>query len=194
MTDYNKPTYLRVADENLVPGNVCAVTQKVELSKAVREHIDQWVLRYPEGQQRSGVFEALRLVQEENGGSLSVALMDAVADYLDMPHVAVYEIAAFYTMYHLNPVGQHVIDVCTNVSCELNGAEAILAHLKKRLGIDLNQTTADGRFTLKEVECLGACIAPPVCLIGKKYYENLTTEKVDAILDQLASGNTGEPR
>lgn len=185
MTDYHKPTYLKISDDDLIPGNVREGIKKVELSSATREHIDQWNLRYPKEHKRSGVFEALRLVQEENGGFLTVAWMDAVADYLGMPHIAVYEIAAFYTMYHLNPVGRHVIDVCTNISCDLNGAEAILHHFKKRLGIELNETTSDGRFTLKEVECLGACIAPPVCQIGKKFYENLTPEKVDEILAEL---------
>lgn len=155
------------------------------LTPDICEHIDKWILRYPPEQKRSGVFEALRVVQEKNGGYLTVPLMDAVADYLGMTKIAVYEIAAFYTLYYLNPVGKHVIDVCTNVSCSLNGAEHVLDHLKKRLGIDLNQTTPDGQFTLKEVECLGACVAPPVCQIGKKYYENLTPEKIDEILAAL---------
>lgn len=155
------------------------------LSAEICEQIDKWILRYPPEQKRSGVFEALRLVQEKNGGSLTPELMNAVADYLGMPKIAVYEVATFYTMYNLDPVGKHVIDVCTNISCSLNGAEHILEHFKKRLGINLNETTPDGKFTLKEVECLGACITPPVCMIGKKYYENLTAEKVDAILEKL---------
>jgi NADH-quinone oxidoreductase subunit E len=159
------------------------------LSPEIREHIAQWIRRYPPEQKRSGVFEALRVVQEENrkkgNGSLTVPQMDAVADYLGMPTIAVYEIAAFYTMYHLSPVGKHVIDVCTNISCMLNGSSHIMAHLKKRLGIELNETTPDGKFTLKEVECLGACVAAPVCQIGKKYYEHLTPEKLDEILAAL---------
>ncbi len=155
------------------------------LSPALRAHLDQWNLRYPPEKKSSGVFEALRCVQEENGGYLTVDLMNAVADFLNMPRIAVYEVATFYTMYHLDPVGRHIIDVCTNISCALNGAEHILEHLKKRLGIELNQTTSDGKFTLKEVECLGACVAPPVCQIGKKYYENLTVEKIDEILKGL---------
>lgn len=159
-----------------------------QLSEAVRKQIDQWITRYPAEQKRSGVFEALRLVQEENGGALTVPLMDAVADYLAIPKIAVYEVATFYTMYHLDPMGQHVIELCTNISCMLNGSEEILEHLKKRLNIDLNQTTADGQFTLKEVECLGACVAPPVCQIGKRYYENLTTEKMDQLLQELRDG------
>lgn len=159
-------------------------TQPV-LSAAIREQLDRWLQRYPAEQKRSGVYEALRLVQEANQGSLTVPLMNAVADYLGMPHVAVYEIATFYTMYNLDPVGRHVINVCSNISCTLNGADGMIEHIKKRLGIDLNETTPDGLFTLKEVECLGACIAPPVCQIGKQYYEYLTPEKMDEILTHL---------
>jgi len=155
------------------------------LSMAARKHIDEWLLRYPPEQKRSGVFEALRVAQEENGGSLTVPVMDAVADYLDMSKIAVYEVANFYSLYFLKPVGKHIIDICTNISCGLNGADKILAHCKKRLGITTNETTPDGKFTLKEVECLGACVAPPVCQIGKRYYEHLTPEKIDQILDEL---------
>ena len=154
-----------------------------EIPADIREQIDQWLLRYPPEQRRSGVFEALRLVQERNGGSLTVDLMNAVADYLGIPHIAVYEVATFYSLYFLQPVGKHIVDICTNISCALNGAEEILAHCKKRLGIDLNETTADGKFTLREVECLGACVGAPACQVGKKYYENLTTEKMDEILN-----------
>lgn len=158
------------------------------LSQYAREHIDQWILRYPPEQKRSGVFEALRVVQEENGGSLTTDLMEAVADYLGMPRIAVYEVATFYSMYYLQPVGRHVIDVCTNISCTLNGANEIVDHLKKKLGIGFNETTADGKFTLREVECLGACVSAPACQIGKKYHENLTPSSVDKILEDLSNG------
>ena len=141
--------------------------------------------RYPADQRRSGVIEALRFVQEDNNGYLTEELMDAVADYLDMPRIAVYEVVSFYTMYNVKPVGRHVIDVCTNISCMLSGSEKILQHLKKRLQIEVNATTADGKFTLREVECLAACANAPVIQIGKKYYENLTPEKVDAIIEEL---------
>lgn len=154
------------------------------LSADICQHIDKWLLRYPPEQKRSGVFEALRVVQEKYG-MLTTELMDAVANYLGMPPIAVYEVATFYSMYYLKPVGRHVIDVCTNISCALNGAEKMLEHFKMRLGIDLNQATPDKKFTLREVECLGACIAAPVCQIGKKYYEKLTSEKIDEILAQL---------
>lgn len=158
------------------------------LSQNFREHMDKWLLRYPKEQRRSGVFEALRVVQEENGGSLTTELMEAVADYLGIPHIAVFEVATFYSMYYLQPVGRHVIDVCTNISCKLNGSDEIVNHLREKLGVDLNGTTADGRFTLKSVECLGACVGAPACMIGKKYYENLTPAKMDEILGKLADG------
>lgn len=155
------------------------------LSPEICKHIDEWILRYPPEQKRSGVFEALRVVQEKNGGFLTVELMDAVADYLGMTKIAVYEVATFYSLYFLNPVGRHVIDVCTNISCALNGSKEIVEHLKKNLGIEMNETTADGKFTLREVECLGACVAPPVCQIGHEYHENLTPEKMNEILKKL---------
>ncbi len=155
------------------------------LSEAARRHIDEWIKRYPAEQKRSGVFEALRFVQEENGHSLTPALMDAVAQHLGMPPIAVYEVATFYTMYHEHPVGRHVIELCTNVPCQLNGAGAIGEHLKERLGIDWNGTTADNRFTIKEVECLGACVSAPVCQLGKAYIEKLTPEKIDELLTKL---------
>lgn len=159
-------------------------TQSI-LSATARAEIDRWMTRYPADQKRSAVMEALRIVQTENGGWLTTELMDAVADYLDMPHIAVYEVVSFYTMYNTAPVGRHVIDVCTNISCMLCDAEKIVTHLKKRLEIGFNETTPDGRFTLREVECLAACVSAPAMQIGKKYYEHLTPEKVDAILEEL---------
>lgn len=155
------------------------------LSPAICAHIDEWLKRYPKEEKRSGVFEALRVVQEENRGFLTVPLMDAVAQYLEMPPIAVYEVATFYSLYYLKPQGQHTIFVCTNVSCFLNGSQEILEHLESRLGIKVNETTADGKFTLKEVECLGACIAPPVCQINKTYYEKANPKSLDELLATL---------
>ena|SRR3990167_888614 len=159
--------------------------KKSLLSESARRDIDKWIKRYPPEHKRSGVFEALRIVQEENGNSLTVPLMDAVAEFLGMPPIAVYEVATFFTMYHEHPVGRHVLEICTNVSCMLNGSEKIADHLKKRLGINWNETTPDNRVTIKEVECLGACVNAPVCQLGKKYIENLTPEKIDEILASL---------
>jgi NADH-quinone oxidoreductase subunit E len=160
-------------------------TNKTILSASVCAKIDRWLTRYPAEQKRSGVLEALRFAQEENKGFLSRELMDAVADYLGMPKIAVYEVVSFYTMYNVEPVGRHTINVCTNISCMLRDSEKVLEHFKKRLDINLNETTADGKFTLREVECLAACTKAPVALIDKKYYENLTNEKIDEILAEL---------
>jgi NADH-quinone oxidoreductase subunit E len=154
------------------------------LSLAVRTKIDNWMQRYPAEQKRSAVIEALRFAQDE-AGWLSDDLLAAVADYLEMPKIAVYEVATFYTMFYLKPTGKYVIDVCTNISCMLSGCHKIVEHLKKRLQIDFKETTADKRFTLREVECLGACTSAPMFQIGKKYYEHLTPEKVNTILDEL---------
>jgi NADH-quinone oxidoreductase subunit E len=155
------------------------------LSEESRSKIDAWIAKYPPEQKQSAVMGALRIVQEENGGYLTTELMDAVAEYLEMAPIAVYEVATFYSMYELKPVGKHKICVCTNVSCMLCGSDDIVAHLKQKLNIGFGETTADNKFTLKEVECLGACGGAPMMQIGNKYYENLTSEKIDEILSQL---------
>jgi len=155
------------------------------LTPAIRAEIDTWVAKYPPEWKRSAVMAALRIVQDANGGWLTTELMDAVADYLEMPPIAVYEVASFYSMYELKPVGRHKICVCTNVSCMVCGSAQIVEHLEHRLGIGLGETTPDGRFTLKEVECLGACCGAPMLQIGKRYYEHLTPERIDSILDSL---------
>ncbi|MBK1691472.1 NADH-quinone oxidoreductase subunit NuoE family protein [Ectothiorhodospira mobilis] len=155
------------------------------LSAHVRAEIDDWLSRYPQDQRQSAVLGALRAVQHEHG-HLTTELMDAVADYIGMPEIAVYEVASFYSMFELEPVGRHTISVCTNVSCMLRGADRILAHLEKRLGIRLGETTPDGRFFLKrEEECLAACCGAPMMQVDHVYYEHLTPEKVDEILDSL---------
>jgi NADH-quinone oxidoreductase subunit E len=156
------------------------------LSEESRSEIDAWIAKYPPEQKQSAVMGALRIVQEENGGYLTTELMDAVAEYLEMAPIAVYEVATFYSMYELKPVGKHKICVCTNVSCMLCGSDDIVAHLKQKLNIGFGETTADNKFTLKEVECLGACGGAPMMQIGNKYYENLTSEKIDEILAKLA--------
>ena len=155
------------------------------LSGAVRAKIDHWKTRFPQDKQRSAVIQALMYVQEDNKGFLTEGLMDAVADYLGMPRIQVYEVVSFYTLFNVNPVGQHTISVCTNISCMLAGSEKIVEHLKKRLRIDVNATTPDGKFTLREVECLAACTVAPMFQIDRNYYEHLTPQKVDAILDEL---------
>lgn len=155
------------------------------LSPAIKAEIDKWAAKYPPEQRRSAVLSALTIVQEANGGWLSEELLEAVADYLGMPRIAVFEVATFYTMFELKPIGKYKIGLCTNVSCMLAGCEKIVKHFKDKLGINLGETTADGKITLKEVECLGACANAPVFHLGHKYYENLTPEKVDQILAEL---------
>jgi NADH-quinone oxidoreductase subunit E len=155
------------------------------LSDAVRGEIDHWVAKYPPERKQSACMAALMAAQNDNGGSLTTELMDAVAEYLEMEPISVYEVATFYSMYEHKPVGQHKISVCTNISCQLCGSEDMVSHLQSKLGITLGETTEDGRFSLKEVECLGACGGAPMFQIGRTYYENLTPEKIDTILDNL---------
>ncbi len=155
------------------------------LSAESRSEIDGWIAKYPPDQMQSAVMAALRIAQDQNGGWLTQELMDAVAEYLSMPSIAVYEVATFYSMYELKPVGRHKICVCTNISCMLRGSDEIVNRLEGRLGIKLGQTTEDGRYTLKEVECLGACANAPVVQIGRDYHEDLTAERVDAVVDGL---------
>jgi NADH-quinone oxidoreductase subunit E len=155
------------------------------LSAESLAEIDLWVNKYPAEQKQSACMAALRIAQDANGGHLTDPLMDAVADYLEMPRISVYEVATFYSMYELTPVGKHKICICTNISCMLCGSDDVVAHFKNRLGIGLGETTEDGRITLKEVECLGACVGAPMLQIDKNYYENLTPETIDAILDGL---------
>lgn len=151
----------------------------------VKQRIDRWVSQYPEDQKQSAVMPALRIVQEVNGGSLTNELMDQVAEYLEMTPIAVYEVATFYSMYEHKPVGKHKICLCTNISCMLRGSDEILEHLEGKLGVGVGEVTPDGKFSVKKVECLGACGGAPMMMIGKDYYENLTNESVDEILDGL---------
>ena len=154
------------------------------MSKESLAKIDLEVAKYPSEHKQSAVIAALHIAQDEHGW-LSVPLMDYVADLLSMRPIQVYEVASFYSMYDLKPVGRHKISVCTNISCLLRGSDDIVAHLKGRLGIGFGETTADGRFTLKEVECLAACGGAPMFQVGKTYYENLTPERIDEILAGL---------
>ncbi len=155
------------------------------LSDNLKAAIEKWADKYPPERRQSAVLPALTLAQDENQGYLSNELIDAVADYLNMSRVTAYEVATFYSLYELKPVGRHKIGVCTNVSCMLSGCDKIVKHLKERLKINFGETTADRKFTLKEVECLGACANAPVVHIGQRYYEDLTTKEIDKILDSL---------
>jgi NADH-quinone oxidoreductase subunit E len=166
----------------------------VELSSHLREEIDHWVARFPPERRRSAVIGALHAAQHENGGFLTRELMEAVAAYLGLPAIQVFEVAAFYSMFETKPVGRHSISVCTNISCMLCGGERILAHIEKRLGIKVGESTPDGRFYLKqEEECLAACTGAPMMMVDHRYYENLTPARVDEILDAVAANDgTGE--
>jgi NADH-quinone oxidoreductase subunit E len=156
------------------------------LSAESRASIDAWIAKYPAEQKKSAVLSALQAAQEQNGGWVTRELMDAVADYLEMPPVLVYEVGTFYSMIELEPVGRNMVALCTNISCMLCGAETLVEHVEKKLGIKLGETTPDGRITLKmEEECLAACAAGPMMTVNGHYHEKLTPEKVDAILDGL---------
>jgi NADH-quinone oxidoreductase subunit E len=156
------------------------------LSDHVRDEIDRWKVRFPEERQRSAVIGALHAVQHENGGYLTDERLNAVADYLHLPTIQVYEIATFYSMFQTKPVGRHNVAICTNISCMLRGADDIVEHVEAKLGIKLGESTADGRVYLKqEEECLAACCGAPMMMVDHKYHENLSKEKVDEILDAL---------
>lgn len=156
------------------------------LSAHVREEIDRWTARFPEGKQRSAVIGALHAAQHENDGYLTVEILNGVAEYLSMPTIQVYEVATFYSMFQTKPVGRHNVAICTNVSCMLRGADDIVDHVEKKLGIKLGESTEDGRIFLKqEEECLAACCGAPMMMVDHKYHENLTPERVDEILDGL---------
>ncbi len=158
-----------------------------ELSDEIRKEIDHWRARFPKGRQRSAVLSALHAVQHENHGYLTAEQMNAVAEYLELPTIQVYEAATFYSMFQTQKVGRHEVSICTNISCMLRGADDIVAHVENKLGIKVGESTRDGRIFLKpEEECVAACCDAPVMMVDHKYYENLTTEQVDEILGGLA--------
>ena len=156
------------------------------LSSHVRAEIDRWTAIFPADRKQSAVLSALREAQHENGGYLTGELMDAVADYLEMPRIAVYEVGSFYSMLETEPCGRHSVSVCTNISCMLRGADDIVAHIEKKLGIKTGESTGDNRIYLKqEEECLAACCGAPMMMVDHKYHVNLTPELVDEVLDGL---------
>lgn len=156
------------------------------LSEEVRQEIDHSRAKFPEGRQQSALIDALRAAQHENGGFLTPELIEAVASYLALPPIKAHEIATFYSMFEVEPVGRHSISVCTNVSCMLCGGNELLVHLEKKLGIKVGESTPDKRIYLKrEEECLAACDGAPMMMVNHRYYENLTPEKVDEIIEGL---------
>jgi NADH-quinone oxidoreductase subunit E len=164
-----------------------AIDSKLKLLSAhTLKEIDRWKAKFPPGRQRSACIAALRAAQEQNNGFLTTDLMDAIAEYLKLPPIQVYEVAGFYSMFEIHPCGRHHLSICTNISCMLNGAEELLAHAEKKLGIKPNQSTPDGRIFLKrEEECLAACTGAPMLMVDHVFHEHLTPEKLDQILDGL---------
>jgi NADH-quinone oxidoreductase subunit E len=163
---------------------------KVEFSPDTLALAQRIIKRYPEGRQKSALLPLLHVAQAEFDGWLSPETMDYVASLLNIKPIEVYEVASFYTMYNMKPVGKCLIEVCRTGPCWLRGADDIVEHFEKKLGIKEGETSADGMFTLKTVECLGSCGTAPMLQCGSDYYENLTTEKVDTLIEKLrASGN-----
>jgi NADH-quinone oxidoreductase subunit E len=146
--------------------------------------VDEIVARYPDGKQKSALLPVLHLAQEEFGGWLSPEAMDYVASLLKLEPIEVYEVATFYSMYNLKPVGRYIFEVCQTGPCMLRGCDEIIGYIKKKLGIGVGETTPDGLFTLKTVECLGACGYAPMMQLGKHFREQLTPEKVDKIIEE----------
>ena len=156
------------------------------LSEHTREEIDHWVARFPPEQKRSAVIQALYAAQHQNQGYLTSDLMDAVAEYLQLPNIHVYEVASFYSMFETRPVARNNVAICTNISCMLMGSDDIVAHIENKLGIKIGESTEDGRIYLKcEEECLAACAGGPMMQVNHVYHTDLTPEEVDEILDAL---------
>ena len=156
------------------------------LSEETRHEIDHWVAKFPPGRQRSASLSALRAAQEQNNGFLTPDLIDAVAEYLKLPPIQLYEVATFYSMFETHPCGRHHVSICTNISCMLRGADDLVAHAEKKLGIKLGESTPDMRIFLKrEEECLAACNNAPMMMVDHVFHENLTPQDLDRILDEL---------
>lgn len=167
--------------------------QSFEFSAANLKTAQKIIAKYPQGKQQSALMPLLTLAQEQNENWLPVAAMNYVADMLAIPHMRAYEVATFYTMYNLGPVGRHMIEVCTTTPCWLRGSEAIVNACKEVLGIGLGETTADGEFTLKEAECLAACVNAPMIQVGPHYYEDLTPDSMRKLIEDFKAGRTPKP-
>ncbi|TAH32786.1 MAG: NADH-quinone oxidoreductase subunit NuoE [Alphaproteobacteria bacterium] len=168
-----------------------AVAQKsapFEFTPENKKLAEYHVAKYPKGRQQSAVMPLLDIAQRQSGGWLPKEAMDYVANYLGMPLIRVYEVASFYTMYNLNPVGKNLVQVCTTTPCWLRGSDEIVGACKKKLGIGMGETTSDGKFTLVEVECLGACVNAPMVQINDDFYEDLDSSSMGKILDDLSAG------
>lgn len=164
------------------------MSETIAFKPETLEQVHKIIARYPEEKQKSALIPILHLAQKEFGGWLDVPVMDYVAEILNIKPIEVYEVATFYTMFNMKPVGKYVLEVCRTGPCLTRGSEKILDHIRKSLNIKDGETTADGMFTLKPAECLGACGYAPMLQLGKFYHENLTTEKVDEILELCRQG------
>jgi NADH-quinone oxidoreductase subunit E len=158
----------------------------IQFSQTSLEKVQQIIARYPQGKQKSALLPVLHVAQEEFGGWLDVPVMDYVASLLNILPIEVYEVATFYSMYNLKPVGRYVFEVCQTGPCMISGSDNIIEYIKQKLGIKVGETTADGLFTLKTVECLGACGYAPMMQLGKHYREHLTPQKVDEIIEECS--------
>jgi NADH-quinone oxidoreductase subunit E len=160
--------------------------KKALLDQNTRANIDHWVAKFPPEHKRSALIQAVIAAQHQNGGWVSKDMIEAVADYLELPPVWAFEVASFYSMIDQEPVGRHKVNICTNISCWLNGAEDMVSYIEKKLGVKLGETTADDRITLiVEEECIAACCGAPAMVVDGHYHENLDTDKIDKILDGL---------
>jgi NADH-quinone oxidoreductase subunit E len=175
-----------VSDTNVEPASFAFTEENLAQAAKI-------IAKYPEGRQQSAVMPLLDLAQRQGGGWLPRVAMDYVADLLGMPPIRVYEVATFYTMYNLKPIGRHHVQVCTTTPCWLRGSDEVLGACKKHLGIEVGETTEDGLFTLAEVECLGACANAPMMQIGDDYYEDLDAELTVRVLEALKRGETPKP-
>ncbi len=164
------------------------MSETIAFKPETLEQINKLIARYPKGKQKSALIPLLHIAQKEFGGWLDVPVMDYVAEILDIQPIEVYEVATFYTMFNMKPVGKYVLEVCRTGPCMLRGSEKILDYIRETLNIKDGETTADGMFTLKPAECLGACGYAPMMQLGKFYHENLTTEKVDEIIELCRQG------
>ena len=164
------------------------MSETIAFKPETLEQVHKIIARYPEGKQKSALIPILHVAQKEFGGWLDVPVMDYVASLLSIKPIEVYEVATFYTMFNMKPVGKYVLEVCQTGPCMLKGSDDILNHIRETLNIKNGETTADGLFTLKPAECLGACGYAPMMQLGKFYHENLTKEKVDEILELCRQG------
>lgn len=158
---------------------------EIILPSNILDKCNDWINRFPTNKKRSAIIEILKIIQNYNGGYLNEKLIEKAADILNIPKIFAFEVATFYSMFDLNKVGRHKIYLCISISCMLCGSDDLANYIKNKLNIDFNETTHDGKFTLKKAECLAACGGAPVMLVGDKYYENLTCDNIDFILNSL---------